>query len=233
MLVKRLVKFLIAFIYKVKYIGKCKIHALSDTILGKCVFEGKNAVWQHSYFNNSYLGYGSYVGRNCEFKNCRIGRFCSIGMGVRVVSAAHPTEGLVSSHPAFYSNNPYFKRLFEYEGHVEYKEHLTTSNGYECEIGNDVWIGDEVLIRGGVTIGDGSIIGMGSIVTHDVEPYSIVAGVPARVKKKRFDDETIQKLMQIKWWNKSASWIKEHSSEFSDIGKFVESHYSEDKSEEI
>ena len=68
-------------------------------------------------------------------------------------------------------------------------------------IGNDVWIGYEAVILSGVTIGDGAIIGTRSVVTKDVPPYTIVGGAPARVIKKRFSDDVIEKLLKIKWWN--------------------------------
>lgn len=68
-------------------------------------------------------------------------------------------------------------------------------------IGNDVWIGENVTILPGVHIGDGAIIGANSVVAKDIDAYSIAVGNPCRVIKKRFDDETISKLLEIKWWN--------------------------------
>ena len=68
-------------------------------------------------------------------------------------------------------------------------------------VGNDVWLGYQSLIMPGVTIGDGAIVGSRSVVTKDVEPYTIVAGSPAKVIRKRFDDETIAKLLEVKWWD--------------------------------
>ena len=68
-------------------------------------------------------------------------------------------------------------------------------------VGNDVWLGYQSLIMPGVTIGDGAIIGSRSVVTKDVEPYTIVAGAPAKVVRKRFDEETIAKLLEVKWWD--------------------------------
>lgn len=76
-------------------------------------------------------------------------------------------------------------------------------------VGNDVWIGQNAVILPGVHIGDGAIIGLNSVVTHDVEPYSVVAGNPAKVIRKRFDDELIAILMQLKWWDKSVDEIQE------------------------
>ncbi len=68
-------------------------------------------------------------------------------------------------------------------------------------IGNDVWIGYEAVILAGITIGDGAIIGARAVVTKDVPPYSIVGGVPARLIRKRFSDETIAALMSMRWWD--------------------------------
>ena len=72
-------------------------------------------------------------------------------------------------------------------------------------IGNDVWIGYEALIMSGVTIGDGAIIGARAVVTKDVPPYTIVAGVPAKPIRRRFNDEVIETLQSAQWWN----WEKE------------------------
>lgn len=75
-------------------------------------------------------------------------------------------------------------------------------------IGNDVWIGYESLILAGVTIGDGAIIGTRAVVTKDVPPYTIVGGVPAKPIRKRFNDETIQYLQKVRWWDWPEEKIK-------------------------
>ena len=74
-------------------------------------------------------------------------------------------------------------------------------NKGDIVVGNDVWIGYDAVIMAGVTIGDGAIIGTRAVVTKDVEPYSIVGGVPAKEIRKRFTPEIIKKLMEIQWWN--------------------------------
>ena len=81
-------------------------------------------------------------------------------------------------------------------------------NKGDIVIGNDVWIGYEAVILSGVTIGDGAIIGTRALVTKDVPPYTIVGGVPAKPIRKRFDEETIQKLEEIRWWNWEEDRIK-------------------------
>lgn len=75
-------------------------------------------------------------------------------------------------------------------------------------IGNDVWIGYEAVILSGVTIGDGAIIGSRAVVTRDVPPYTIVGGVPARTIRRRFDEQTIEKLLELKWWHWPEERIK-------------------------
>jgi acetyltransferase-like isoleucine patch superfamily enzyme len=88
-------------------------------------------------------------------------------------------------------------------------------------VGNDVWIGENVIIKGGLEIGDGAIIAAGSIVTKNVEPYSVVAGVPAKVIRYRFTKEQIVSLLKIKWWEKDSFWLENHSELFSDIENFI------------
>ena len=219
---KRLLKYLITFYYKILNLGKSRISS-SAVLLGTCRFEGHNSVGNNTYLNNTTFGYGSFVGFGCEFSTCKIGRYCSLGSNIRVVSATHPVKGFISTHPAFFSDTYWFHYVKE----SKFKEHLTNEDGNECTIGNDVWIGDNVLIKGGCKIGDGAIIAMGSIVLHDVEPYSIVAGIPAIVVRKRFPDKTIEALLQMEWWKKPVEWIESHADDFADVEVFIKKNASE------
>ncbi len=87
-------------------------------------------------------------------------------------------------------------------------------------IGNDVWIGAHAKIIGGVTIHDGAVVLAGSVVTKDVPSYAIVGGVPAKVLKYRFDEQTVQLLLDSRWWEKDTLWLQEHVTEMQDIEKF-------------
>lgn len=90
---------------------------------------------------------------------------------------------------------------------------------YALEIGNDVWIGQNVFLIGGIHVGDGAVILAGAVVTKDVPAYAIVGGVPAKIVKYRYDDETIEFFLNIKWWNNSGEWYKEHWELLCDIEK--------------
>ena len=118
-----------------------------------------------------------------------IGRYCSIASGVRFLGANHPI-GRFSSSAIFYN-----KAL---------GCNVKDVQRYDLVIEDDVWIGLNTIITCGCRkIGRGAVIGAGSIVTKDVEPYTIVAGSPARIIRKRFNDERICKLETSKWWEKT------------------------------
>jgi acetyltransferase-like isoleucine patch superfamily enzyme len=136
-----------------------------------------------------------------------IGKFCSIAKGVKIF--------LGGNHKIYAPTTSPLPDILG--GTVE----KSNSKG-DIIIGNDVWIGYEAVILSGVKIGDGAIIGARAVVTKDVEPYSIIVGNPGREVKKRFDDKTIKKLLQIKWWDWPIEKIKENSSFLQgDIGEFI------------
>jgi len=152
-----------------------------------------------------------YIANRTEVMNATIGKFCSIGQDVKIGLGIHPTH-FISTFPAFFSTKGQCQITFS-------KSNIYEEIGYVI-IGNDVWIGANVIILPNVTVGDGAIIGAGAVVTKNVEPYSIVGGVPARLIKKRFSDLEITKLLQIKWWNKDISWIRVNQAYFTNINEF-------------
>lgn len=131
-----------------------------------------------------------------------IGKFCSIACGAKFIfNSANHTLSSLSTYP--------FPIFFEEWG-LDVKN-ITDAwdNKGDIVIGNDVWIGYEAVIMPGVTIGDGAIIGTRAVVTKDVPPYTIVGGVPAKPIRKRFSEDVISSLLEIKWWD----WPKEKIAE--------------------
>lgn len=134
-----------------------------------------------------------------------IGKFCSIACGAKFIftSANHTLKSL-STYP--------FPIFFEEWGLDSANITDAWDKKGDIVIGNDVWIGYEAVILSGVTVGDGAIIGVRAVVTKDVPPYAIVGGVPARCIRRRFDEETVTKLRELKWWEWSDEKIKENLS---------------------
>ena len=123
-----------------------------------------------------------------------IGRFCSIACGAKFLfTSANHTMKSLSTYP--------FPIFFEEWGLDVKNVASAWDNKGDIVVGNDVWIGYEAVILSGVHIGDGAIIGTGAVVTKDVPPYTVVGGVPAKEIKKRFDEKTIEKLLETQWWN--------------------------------
>ena len=139
---------------------------------------------------NSTMDKHSFCGYDCQIYNSDIGSFCSIADNVIIGPSSHPYNW-VGGSPVFYSGKDSVKAKFsEFDREVSLR----------TVIGSDVLIGINAIIKGGVKIGHGSIIGMGSVVTKDVEPYTIVGGCPAKIIKKRFNDNIILGLLESKWW---------------------------------
>lgn len=133
----------------------------------------------------------TYVGARTTITDAKIGRFCSIGSNVAIGGGIHPTN-MVSTSPVFLEGKNF---LGKHYATFKYEPSKTVI------IENDVWIGENAYVKSGVKIGSGAIIGAHAVVTKDVMPYSIVVGAPARELRKRFDEDTINKLLQMEWWN--------------------------------
>lgn len=184
-------------------------------------FEGMNRLTTDVTFLTSSIGYASYIGNRSFIKNTKIGRYTCIATDVMTVAGRHPTSKFVSIHPAFYSTRK--QSGFTYVSKDKFSDfnYIDENNKFTVMIGNDVWIGSGVKIMEGVTIGDGAVVAAGAIVTKDVPPYAIVCGVPAKIIKYRFDEETIKKLLELKWWEKDQEWIKSHVDDFDDVDKLL------------
>ncbi len=158
-----------------------------------------NTFYSHVSINNSEIDDFVYVASGTTILRTQIGRFCSIGPNVKIGLGLHPTN-FISTHPAFYSTQKQCQITFADKNYFKELGKII--------IGNDVWIGANVLILDNVSIGDGAIIAAGAVVTKDVEPYSVVGGLPARLIRMRFKYDEIQCLMGIEWWNRDIEWLK-------------------------
>ena len=157
------------------------------------------------------MGRYSYVGCYTRITDAEIGSFCSIGDNCEIGGGIHPMD-TVSTSPVFLQGKNILKKNFS---HIPFEPSKTV------QIGHDVWIGDGVFIKAGVKVGNGSVIGAHAVVVHDVEPYSIVAGVPAMIIRKRFDDSTIHDLLELKWWDFSDEEINKHADAFANPNDLI------------
>lgn len=141
---------------------------------------------------------GKYVGMNesCFMARGEIGAFCAIGARTSINPFNHPTDWLsiheFQYHPKSYDWVPEWNDFRRLERTPEMFERTV--------IGNDVWMGHNASVLPGGTVGDGAVIGIGSVVTKPVPPYAIVAGVPATIRRFRFDETTIERLLKVRWW---------------------------------
>ncbi|NSY19772.1 CatB-related O-acetyltransferase [Neorhizobium sp. AL 9.2.2] len=165
------------------------------------------------------FGSFSYLGRGCEIYSTEsVGRYCSFGQEILAGAGPHPTNWL--------STSTFFYRKKMFAGHPEVDEFYSgeqpafTTDSRQIKIGNDVWIGSRAIILSGVSIGHGAVIAAGAIVTKDVDPYCIVAGVPAKPIRKRFNDPTVDRLLESGWWDVKPSSLK--GLDFTDVEKTLD-----------
>ena len=219
---RSITKILQVYYYRGKNISKQVSIGSGCCIDGRdTFFEGCNRIGDDTRFRGR-LGYGSYIGSNCEVDGA-IGRFCSIAGNIHTVIGSHPTRTFVSTHPAFFSTKK--QAGFTYVQEQLFEESVFAAPKHQVIIGNDVWIGYGATLLSGITVGDGAIVAAGAVVTKDVPPYAIVGGVPAKVIRYRFEKETVDRLLSVRWWDWPLETIRERSKDFSDVREFAEKYY--------
>lgn len=164
----------------------------------------------------SVLGDYSYLAGDNQVIYANIGKFCSIASGVRINPGNHPMERVTQHHMTyrraafgFGEDDPNF---FEWR------------RSHTVNIGHDVWIGHNAILMPGVSVGTGAVIGSGAVVTHDVAPYQIVVGVPAKALRFRFPAQIIDGLLRTMWWDWTSERLRERLLEMNDVERFVENY---------
>ena len=168
------------------------------------------------YYGKVIFGDHVRIAGKSFFANVAIGNYSIFAEGFRIMLVHHDYRA--------------FAVKPEIRADVKVSRDIIICNGIEpgmknygdTVIGNDVWVGEYVTIKGGVKVGDGAIVAAQSVVTHDVEPFSIVAGNPAKFIKWRFDEDTIKYLKKIQWWNWTEESIKENYSKLCMFDRSLE-----------
>ncbi len=141
---------------------------------------------------------GRYFGTNENSYVARstIGNFCSFGARAAINPFNHPVDWLSINEFQYHPNS--------FDWVAEYRDLARLSRAGETfprvAIGSDGWIGHNANVMAGVTVGDGAIVAAGAVVTHDVPPYGIVTGMPAKLQRMRFPEKTVERLLRLKWW---------------------------------
>jgi len=152
----------------------------------------------------------SYVVNDCEIIYTSIGKFCSIAAMVRINPGNHPMWRITQSHFT-YRASTYF------EGEEDEAAFFDWRRSYPVRLGHDVWIGHGAIVLPGRSVGNGSVIAAGSVVTKDVSPYTVVAGVPARPVKRRFDEATAEAIEALAWWDWDHDRLRDALADFREL----------------
>lgn len=170
-------------------------------------------------YDLSFFGAYSFIGYG-NFARGRVGRFCSIAANCSIGAGEHDLNSISASIAFEMNPGERFNRFNSLTDNAEYvakirenrRENAVLRGGERLLkptiIGNDVWIGTGVIVMSGIMVGDGAVIASGAVVTKDVPPYAVVGGVPAKVIRYRFDENTIERLIKSKWWDYGPDIVK-------------------------
>lgn len=195
----------------ISYIVAKAIKKIQIPAVKNCNIDKKAKVCTGAHIVNSKISKYSYVGNFSTILNCEIGKFCSIADNCVIGGMAHPTNWVTSS-PVAYNGKNCLKTNFS---------NLSFCESEKTNIGHDVWIGNNCLIKAGITLQTGCIIGMGSVVTKDVGPYEIWAGNPAKLIRKRFDEDIIKHLLESEWWELDEESLKKYGDSLNEPLSFL------------
>lgn len=199
------------------FIAKALKVLLNPPAINECIVDKTSKIGPRTELTNCTIGRYTYIGQLGFMVNTEIGSFCSIADKCCIGGATHPIH-YVSSSPVFHSGKNVLHTSFSKHPEIETPKTI---------IENDVWIGQGAYIKAGVKISTGAVIGMGSIVTHDVGKYEIWAGNPAKLIRKRFDDEIVDGLIQTEWWKLTKEELAKIAPYFNDPINFLNMFYKD------
>lgn len=176
-------------------------------------------VSERTRISESSLGDYSYVMQDCSLWCTTVGRFSNIAASVRCNATNHPTWRPTLHHFTY--------RASDYWEDAEHEtEFFEWRRSNAVTIGHDTWLGHGSTVLPGVTVGDGAAVGSGAVVTKDVAPYTIVAGVPAKPLRERFDRKTAERFQALAWWDWDHARLRVALDDFRNLSaeEFLEKH---------
>ena len=176
--------------------------SLQNTTLGPWTEIGDFCTLQ-----NVSMGAYSYCASHCIMQNVAIGKFSNIAAMVRLGPTAHPFDRPTLHHFTY-------RRVAYGFADTDDTAFFAARAARTLTIGHDTWIGHGAIVMPGLTIGNGAVIGAGAVVTKDVEPWTIVAGNPARVIRRRFTPEVAEAMERIRWWDWSHEELADRMGDF-------------------
>lgn len=188
--------------------------SVHDSILGPWTRVGGR-----TSLSETAMGAYSYIVTDSSAAYATIGKFCSIARDVRINPGNHPTWRAAQHHFSY--------RAVWYElGDTDDEDFFEWRRSHDVTIGHDVWVGHGATVLAGVSVGTGAVVGAGAVVSKDVEPFTIVAGVPARPLRERFPKAIQQGLLDLGWWHWEQERLAEALEDFRrlDADAFVEKH---------
>lgn len=185
-------------------------------MLHKCHIGEWTEVGANSWLVESILGDYSYTAGDNQIIYTEIGKFSNIASHVRINPGNHPMERVTLHHITY--------RRKMYGLGEDDSAFFDWRRSHKCVIGHDTWLGHNVIVMPGVTIGTGAVVGSGAVVIKDVAPYLIVAGVPAKPIRPRFQERVAEKLLQIAWWNWDRTTLETRLADLNHVERFIEKY---------